>query len=254
MQERWRHRHGCGRCFNAVRDTVTEIFVLTYKVGEPNRLGEARRTADKLGAGAIERWRLPHRRRLRRADRPRGRSPRQAGSTSPSTAALPRLSRRHAGVRADRQRRPSGGPYLQVSPAARHPTPRAGRAERPGRVGQEGPAQPNIRATVEELHEGLRAESQNSGPSSASTSARSATPCRGSWWRASTTRRSCGRAHARREGYERKIRAAAGSAARRPSRTRTATRRSTPMCDVLIVGAGPAGLAAALAAGETGGG
>jgi len=33
--ERWRHQHGCGRFFNALRDTVSDKFVTTYKVGEP---------------------------------------------------------------------------------------------------------------------------------------------------------------------------------------------------------------------------
>ena len=33
--ERWRHVRGCGRFFNAVRDTTTDRFVATYKVGEP---------------------------------------------------------------------------------------------------------------------------------------------------------------------------------------------------------------------------
>ena len=33
--ERWRHIHGCARFFNAVRDTTTDHFVVTYKVGEP---------------------------------------------------------------------------------------------------------------------------------------------------------------------------------------------------------------------------
>ncbi|MFM9977119.1 MAG: sarcosine oxidase subunit delta [Sphingomonadaceae bacterium] len=35
--ERWRHVHGCGRFFNAVRDTVTDVFETTYKAGEPRR-------------------------------------------------------------------------------------------------------------------------------------------------------------------------------------------------------------------------
>lgn len=34
QRERWRHTHGCGRFFNAARDTVTDAFVVTYKVGE----------------------------------------------------------------------------------------------------------------------------------------------------------------------------------------------------------------------------
>ena len=32
--ERWRHLHGCGRFFNARRDTVTDKFIATYRVGE----------------------------------------------------------------------------------------------------------------------------------------------------------------------------------------------------------------------------
>ena len=32
--ERWRHTHGCGRFFNALRDTATDRFLATYKVGE----------------------------------------------------------------------------------------------------------------------------------------------------------------------------------------------------------------------------
>jgi len=33
--ERWRHIHGCGRFFNAARDTVSDKFVMSYKAGEP---------------------------------------------------------------------------------------------------------------------------------------------------------------------------------------------------------------------------
>jgi sarcosine oxidase subunit delta len=33
--ERWRHINGCGRFFNAVRDTVSDKFAMTYKAGEP---------------------------------------------------------------------------------------------------------------------------------------------------------------------------------------------------------------------------
>lgn len=31
--ERWRHTHGCARFFNAVRDTVSDKFVMTYEMG-----------------------------------------------------------------------------------------------------------------------------------------------------------------------------------------------------------------------------
>jgi len=33
--ERWRHAAGCGRFFNALRDTVSDKFLATYKAGEP---------------------------------------------------------------------------------------------------------------------------------------------------------------------------------------------------------------------------
>ena len=33
--ERWRHINGCGRFFNAARDTVSDKFVMSYKAGEP---------------------------------------------------------------------------------------------------------------------------------------------------------------------------------------------------------------------------
>jgi sarcosine oxidase subunit delta len=40
--ERWRHVHGCGRFFNAIRHTVTDKFTVTYKAGEarPDREGK----------------------------------------------------------------------------------------------------------------------------------------------------------------------------------------------------------------------
>lgn len=34
IYERWRHIHGCARFFNAVRDSVSDKFLLTYKAGE----------------------------------------------------------------------------------------------------------------------------------------------------------------------------------------------------------------------------
>ena len=33
--ERWRHIHGCGRFFNALRDTVSDRFLTTYPAGQP---------------------------------------------------------------------------------------------------------------------------------------------------------------------------------------------------------------------------
>ena len=33
--ERWYHVHGCARYFNAVRDTVSDKFIMTYRSGTP---------------------------------------------------------------------------------------------------------------------------------------------------------------------------------------------------------------------------
>lgn len=33
--ERWRHVHGCGCFFNAVRDTISDRIAATYKPGAP---------------------------------------------------------------------------------------------------------------------------------------------------------------------------------------------------------------------------
>jgi sarcosine oxidase subunit delta len=33
LAERWRHSHGCGRFFNAIRDTVSDSIACSYEVG-----------------------------------------------------------------------------------------------------------------------------------------------------------------------------------------------------------------------------
>ena len=43
--ERWRHARGCGRFFNALRDTTTDHFLATYKTGEPPTSTRRLRTA-----------------------------------------------------------------------------------------------------------------------------------------------------------------------------------------------------------------
>jgi sarcosine oxidase, subunit delta len=50
IYERWRHVHGCARFFNAVRDTVTDKFVMTYKAGEPKP--DIQRAANDSGPAA----------------------------------------------------------------------------------------------------------------------------------------------------------------------------------------------------------
>lgn len=34
-RERWRHLHGCGRFFNAIRHTLTDRIAATYRPDEP---------------------------------------------------------------------------------------------------------------------------------------------------------------------------------------------------------------------------
>jgi heterotetrameric sarcosine oxidase alpha subunit len=114
-----------------------------------------------------------------------------------------------------------------------------------------GRAEPNTRATMVELYDGLEAESQNRWPSlgfdlgAVASLAAPLIPAgfyyktfmgpKGSWM-----------------FYERFIRAAAGmgSAADAPDPDHYEKRHAH--CDVLVVGGGPAGIAAALAAGRTG--
>lgn len=40
IAERWQHVHGCGRFFNAIRDTVSDAFSATCKPGEARPRGE----------------------------------------------------------------------------------------------------------------------------------------------------------------------------------------------------------------------
>jgi sarcosine oxidase, subunit delta len=37
--ERWRHTNGCGRFFNASRDTTTDVIKRTYRMGERAEAG-----------------------------------------------------------------------------------------------------------------------------------------------------------------------------------------------------------------------
>jgi sarcosine oxidase subunit delta len=51
--ERWRHSHGCGRFFNALRDTSTDHFLAFYETGE------AQPTLPGRGASSAPRGRTP---------------------------------------------------------------------------------------------------------------------------------------------------------------------------------------------------
>ena len=45
--ERWYHIHGCARYFNAVRDSVSDKFLITYQAGKPRPTGPEIEDAEK---------------------------------------------------------------------------------------------------------------------------------------------------------------------------------------------------------------
>jgi sarcosine oxidase subunit delta len=54
IAERWRHVHGCGRFFNALRDTVSDRMLVTYGAGKPRpNDGSAQSTADDHSRGTF---------------------------------------------------------------------------------------------------------------------------------------------------------------------------------------------------------
>ena len=225
--ERWRHIHGCGRFFNCVRDTVSDRIRATYKPGESTAAMTARISHTR---------RRPH--RSRAAARVHLRRRRYTGC------------RRHARLGAARQWRASGRPLVQVSPAARHPVRRVGGAERAGddrsrrRTHHAEPARDAgraVRRAAGAQPEPLALARLRCRRGQQCVSRRCCPP-------ASTTRPSCGRARSGAHVYEPAIRAAAGLGRAPTAPDPDRYLHHYAHCDVLVVGAGPAGLAAALAA------
>ncbi|AYD02263.1 sarcosine oxidase subunit delta [Neorhizobium sp. NCHU2750] len=55
--ERWRHLNGCGRFFNAARDTVSDKFLMTYKAGLPKQpVPVAEKAAAIVEDASVETW------------------------------------------------------------------------------------------------------------------------------------------------------------------------------------------------------
>jgi sarcosine oxidase, subunit delta len=48
IYERWRHVHGCARFFNAVRNTISDKFLMVYKAGEKRPALDDAATAPKI--------------------------------------------------------------------------------------------------------------------------------------------------------------------------------------------------------------
>ena len=168
--------------------------------------------------------------------------------------ALRRLRRRHARLGAARERRPSGRAQLQVPPPARHlraPAPRS-RTRWSSWAAARAPSPTCARPQVE-LYDGpRRREPELLALGRGSTSGAERRPRARCSRPASTTRPSCGRRAGGGASTSALIRRAAGLG-RAPTRARSRPLRALHAhCDVLVVGAGPAGLMAALAAGRSG--
>ena len=149
IYERWRHMHGCARFFNAVRDTVTDKFVMTYKAGEP-KPSSCPRTA---GEG------LPNERRV-----PHLRAP--VASSQAKTARFSFDGQSYTGIEGDTLASAllANGVHL-VGRSFKYHRPRgflSAGAEEPNALVQierdEARKTPNVRATVQELYDGLAAQ------------------------------------------------------------------------------------------------
>ena len=237
--ERWVHQAGCRRWFNLLRDTVSHRIIAVYKIGEqPARQGRFRRRpvtpGIPPGAG--------------RADRPRP-DPAVFTSTASATRAIP-------ATRWPRRCWRTACGWSGAASSIHRPRGHFHRRVR-GAVGA-GPAEtaltePNRRATEIALYDGLVATSQHAWPSAALRCRRrppggSRRCCRPG----STTRPSSARRRLWQRLWEPLLRrmAGLGRAPREPDPARYD--KTHAHCDVLVVGGGPAGLAAALAAGRSG--
>ncbi len=229
--ERWRHTHGCGRFFNALRDTTTDHFLATYRVGEkPPAGGQLVSAGLRTGRGG-------------RIDRSRPLAFRFDGRTLPGlsgdTLASALLANGvHLMGRSFKYHRPRG----VIAAGSEEPNALVTVVRDAARL------TPNLRATQVELYEGLEAHSQNRSPSlgfdlGAVNDLFAPFIPAGFYYKTFMWPRRAWRAL-----YEPRIRAAAGLG-RSPQHAdpdRYAQRFAH--CDVLVVGAGPAGLAAAAAA------
>ena len=235
--ERWRHAHGCGRFFNALRDTATRP--------DPRDLSERRSAArHRDGGRAMTGQRTTQGGRIDRT---------RPVSLHLRRPQLPGACRRHARLGAARQRRPSVRPLVQVSPPARHAGCRVRGAERAGdrrprrRASHAEPARHAGRA----LRGPGRREPEPLAVPRLRSRRRQQPPVAAADFRLLLQ-----------DLHVAAIRVAPLVRAGHPARGRPCARAASPdpdryaqryaHCDVLVVGAGPAGLAAALAAAATG--
>ena len=237
--ERWRHVRGCGRFFNALRDTTTDHF--------PPPTGSAKRRPRRA-------------RHERRHGTPFAR-PAAGESTARNRCDSPSTAGAIEGLQGDTLASAllANGVHL-VGRSFKYHRPRgiltAG-AEEPNALvtvrRDAARVTPNLRATQVELYDGLmRREPESLAEPRTSTSAASTMCCRrffpaGFYYKTFMWPRKAWKAL-----YEPLIRRAAGlgRAPTQPDPDRYAQRYAH--CDVLVVGAGPAGIAAALTAADGG--
>ena len=239
--ERWRHLHGCGRFFNALRDTTNDRFAATYKIGE-----EHPTLAEPQGArqGSMKHER-PFRLDAGGAHRPRhGRcallSTARLTKASPATRSPPRLLANgvHLVGRSFKYHRPRGivaagsdEPNALVAvAAARRASPPICAPPRSSSMTTSGEEPEPLALARSRLRRSQRRLRRRSFPP------------------ASTTRRSCGRNRPGSASTSRRSAPWPASGARRPLPDPDTYAQRYAHCDVLVIGGGPAGLAAALAA------
>ena len=229
--ERWRHIHGCGRFFNCVRDTVSDRIRATYRPGE-------------TAAAMTDGFRTPDGGRIDRAT-PLSFSfdgKQYIGCHGDTLASALLANGVHLVGRSFKYHRPRG----ILSAGSEEPNALVTIDRGAGRI------TPNLRATQLELYDGMRARSQNRFPSLAfdlgavSNVIAPLFPA-GFYYKTFMWPRAFWR-----HVYEPAIRAAAGlgRAPTMPDPDRYLHHYAH--CDVLVIGAGPAGLAAALAASDGG--
>ena len=189
--ERWRHARGCGRFFNALRDTTTDHFLAFYKTGEAQPALADRLTARTARVRAMSApaggLRTASGGRIDRTQRLRFTFDGQSyeGLAGDTLASALLANGVHLIGRSFKYHRPRG----ILAAGSEEPNALVTVSRDAARV------TPNLRATQVELYDGLVAESQNRWPSLATaTSAASTIGCRRFSPPVFTTRPSCGRA------------------------------------------------------------